>query len=421
MLSGFNSTACDLRNCNGSSETAAYIQNKLNQILPELASGEGKAAVIYMVPQSLLVSNPEAYKPKLVSIGPYHQGSPDLQPMEANKLLVVRDLCNLTGVTLVQLVHELDQEVKEPRIYYRQKIDLVGGDQALSAQLLIDGCFLFSYLGGLQPFINKSAQAKPAPHVYSMDSAIQHDILLLENQVPSCVLKAIVSAISLVHHQANVDTHINVACGFIEGLFQYIPTAVKPNKFDHLVDLCYQYRETGIRFKQMTQRPPISLLDITFSRGVLRIPRIVVDERTDYFLRNIVAYEQESFDSSGSYVTAYVLFMSQLVSKAEDVTLLSEKDILVHQLGSDEEVSDMFKKMSKGIVFDFDSEYHLKDVTVALEKHYRDRRNRWMALLRHTYFSNPWLILGAIVAMVAFALSVSQAALNFLRFARNPK
>ncbi|KAK8448633.1 hypothetical protein SEVIR_7G068100v4 [Setaria viridis] len=292
-----------------------------------------------------------------------------------------------------------------------------------------------------------------------MDSAIQHDILLLENQVPSCVLKAIVSAISLVHHQANVDTHINVACGFIEGLFQYIPTAVKPNKFDHLVDLCYQYlhptsqttrgahheipmpqgendwqqpevrrlrrareyRETGIRFKQMTQRPPISLLDITFSRGVLRIPRIVVDERTDYFLRNIVAYEQESFDSSGSYVTAYVLFMSQLVSKAEDVTLLSEKDILVHQLGSDEEVSDMFKKMSKGIVFDFDSEYHLKDVTVALEKHYRDRRNRWMALLRHTYFSNPWLILGAIVAMVAFALSVSQAALNFLRFARNPK
>ena len=116
----------------GSAGTAAYIQNKLNLVSSDLvAAGVGEAAaVIYRVPQKLRVSNTEAYQPMLVSIGPYHHGSPDLQEMEPTKCAVVLDLCKLTGVTLVQLVHMLDQEVKDPRKYYRSKMDMVG-DEAL--------------------------------------------------------------------------------------------------------------------------------------------------------------------------------------------------------------------------------------------------------------------------------------------------
>ncbi|KAL6848489.1 hypothetical protein ACP4OV_021783 [Aristida adscensionis] len=474
---------------NGVAAVAAYIHDELERHGQTVNAG-GVASVIYRVPENLRASNPDAYKPKLVSVGPYHHGSPELQPMEADKCGSLRTLCELAGVTVAELVAELKDKVKEPRMYYRQGIDM--DDDKLLAHLLIDGCFLFGYLGGLKGFKKPGAPPAPAPAppVYSVASGLQHDVLLLENQVPFAVLEAIASALPPAKDgTAAVDVG-ELAKEFIRGEFQYVPGSVDElDRFEHLVDLCYhylcptsrrayaaaaaepeqsssaasatpavstgdhqgitipqtqdqaepelrevrrlrratEYRESGIHLKPRTttttkttatQQQLVSVLDISFSRGELRIPRLVVDERTGRLLRNVVAYEQESFDSWGGHVTAYVLFMSQLMGRAEDVALLSEKGVVVHQLGSDEEVADVFRGAAKGVVFDFGDDYHLKDVTAALEEHRRDRRNRWAALLRHTYFSNPWLILGATVAMVAFVLSVTQAALNYFRFAR---
>ena len=69
------------------------------------------------------------------------------------------------------------------------------------------------------------------------------------------------------------------------------------------------------------------LLDVTFSDGVLRMAQLRVDERTNYILRNVLVYEQRYDDAATSgatsYVTAYVVFMSQLLGGPEDVALLS--------------------------------------------------------------------------------------------------
>jgi hypothetical protein len=51
----------------------------------------------------------------------------------------------------------------------------------------------------------------------------------------------------------------------------------------------------------------------------------------------------------GDDFTAYIVFLSQLISMPEDVTLLAQRQIIVHHLDSDDSVSDLFTMLSKDI------------------------------------------------------------------------
>ncbi|TVU33885.1 hypothetical protein EJB05_15698, partial [Eragrostis curvula] len=101
----------------------------------------------------------------------------------------------------------------------------------------------------------------------------------------------------------------------------------------------------------------------------------------------------------------------QAMCSHNDVTLLSQKGIVVHQMRTDEEVSILFGKIGKNVDFDPNGRYYLKYICEALEEHYRSRLNRWMAWLWQNHFSNPWLSLavvaGAIVGADRIALSIA--------------
>ncbi|XBI21949.1 hypothetical protein VPH35_063022 [Triticum aestivum] len=152
-----------------------------------------------------------------------------------------------------------------------------------------------------------------------------------------------------------------------------------------------QYHEAGIEFKRKehNKHNQPSLLDITFDKGEVEIPCLLIDENTICLFRNIVAFEQ-TCSQFGNDVTSYIAFMSQLVSTPCDVALLARKGIILHHMRTDEENAD----------FDQNGAHYLKSVCCMMEEYYQNRINRWMAWLWHNHLKNPWLVLAVVAAAI---------------------
>jgi hypothetical protein len=82
----------------------------------------------------------------------------------------------------------------------------------------------------------------------------------------------------------------------------------------------------------------------------MEIPCLVVDEHTGLLFRNLIAFEQ-TCPQFGDDFTAYIVFLSQLISMPDDVTLLAKREIIVHHLDSDEDVSEVIQWL-KVILYD---------------------------------------------------------------------
>ncbi|KAF7019097.1 hypothetical protein CFC21_032309 [Triticum aestivum] len=182
-----------------------------------------------------------------------------------------------------------------------------------------------------------------------------------------------------------------------------------------------QCLEAGIKFKkqELDKLHPHSLLDIKFSSGAMEIPCIFVDEFTETLFRNLVAFEQ-TCPQFGDDITAYIVFLSQLISMPEDVVLLARREIIVHHLDSDEMVSDLFTMLSKDVVFDFNGQHYLKTIRQMIEAYYQSRLNRWMAWLWLNHLRNPWLVLAAFATIVVLVCTVVQTVYGLLAYIDPP-
>jgi hypothetical protein len=179
--------------------------------------------------------------------------------------------------------------------------------------------------------------------------------------------------------------------------------------------------EVGVKFakRKYDKLDPHSLLGIKFSNATIEIPCLIIDEHTGFLFRNLIAFEQ-TCPQFGDDFTAYIIFLSQLISMPEDVTQLAKKEIIVHHLDSDEDVSDLFTSLSKDVVFDFNGEYYLKHLCQKMEAHYQNRLNRWMAWLWHYHLSNPWLMLGAVAGVVVLFCTIVQTVFGILAYLKPP-
>ncbi|CAL5029708.1 unnamed protein product [Urochloa decumbens] len=182
-----------------------------------------------------------------------------------------------------------------------------------------------------------------------------------------------------------------------------------------------QYLEAGIKFKKRDYDnfKPHSLLDVKFTNGTMEIPCIIVDEYTGTLFRNLIAFEQ-TCPQFGDDFTAYIVFLSQLISMPEDVTVLARREIIVHHLDSDEMVSDLFTMLSKDVVFDFNGQYYLKSLCLTMETYYQSRLNRWIAWLWLNHFSNPWLGLAAFTAVLVLVCTIIQTVFGILAYTNPP-
>ncbi|KAI9073470.1 hypothetical protein K1719_044565 [Acacia pycnantha] len=185
--------------------------------------------------------------------------------------------------------------------------------------------------------------------------------------------------------------------------------------------------ESGVSFEKVDNKP---LLHIKFQthrilsyflcfgcfpkssyfRARLRIPRLKVDDTTECVLRNLIAFEQCHYPDQ-PYICNYVSFIDSLIHTKDDVELLVEKEVIVHELGSDKEVATLVNGLCKHVVSD---KTCYKKIINDLNEHYQRQWNRTMAALRLVYFRDAWRASSTLVATAVLVFTI----FNFCRVVR---
>ncbi|XP_058745140.1 UPF0481 protein At3g47200-like [Vicia villosa] len=387
---------------------------------------------IYKIPSVVTNLNKKAYKPQAVSFGPYHYGEEHLMAMEVHKHRALVHFLKRCEKPIELVFQEMEQVVQELRDSYKPLDPIWILDTPKFIQMMIlDGCFTLEILRANDrvadyaendPIFSEHGKFYILPY-------IKRDMLMLENQISMTVL------LTLIQHETRLEqeydhellnqkivkllnprTHLIQSLGkclhildvYRKSLIQEEPshpTTHVPEDIDageEIIRSAVELHEAGIHFKKSKT---LSLKDISFDRGVLRLPTLVVDDTTEYMLLNIIAFERLHV-GAGNEITSFTYFMDTMVDNAMDVAILNRKGIIINGLGSDKVVSKLFNSLSRDIAVD---RHGVLDVVrTNMSKYCRKPWNRWHSNLIHTYFRNPWAIVSLIAGILLFVLTTVQ-------------
>ncbi|TVU24699.1 hypothetical protein EJB05_27152, partial [Eragrostis curvula] len=227
---------------------------------------------------------------------------------------------------------------------------------------------------------------------------------------------------------SNQDNHITLCClpttttGREIRLMQYLPNIreneqvtccnrAKKKKPPAAPRSAQKLWEAGIRFIRSETN---FLNDASFSSCSrrLRMPRVMLDDSTEHKYRNVMAFEAlYDAGAGGNDVTAYVMFLKDLVDSADDVELLREKGVLSHDLaGSDWAVVRLLNRLTRDVAKINKSTlcYVHKDVEDYCDHSLRVFIFRSWAKLKTTYLSSPWAFIGLVVGIFLLGTDITQ-------------
>ncbi|KAJ0778321.1 hypothetical protein HanLR1_Chr02g0070381 [Helianthus annuus] len=401
---------------------------------------------IFRVPQSLVEINKEAYRPRIVSIGPCHYGNKDLEMIQEHKWRFLDDMITRTNKQLDFLMKNIGSMENRIRDSYSESIDL--GSNDLAKMMVLDGVFLielFRKVGKLVP----AHQDDPIFKMAWISPFLMRDLLRIENQIPFFVLQKLYEVSKQEDHDCTLQSLILEFFNYMvdrpqEVLKKYanhdgkhlldffrksfinnnrdsvtsssvnrssmsrnsvVPEAIdKPNHSLKLIKPATKLVTAGVKFKANHQAD--SLLDIKFQDGLLLIPQINMDDFYSAFFLNCMAFEQCYFHCTKD-ITTYVVFMGCLMNTSADVSLLSHNKIIENYFGTDKEVAKFFNEVGKDVAFDIKNNY-LKDLFVELNEYCKNGWHVNWAGFKHTYFASPWAAVSAFAAVLLLSLAVLQ-------------
>ncbi|XP_048533243.1 UPF0481 protein At3g47200-like isoform X1 [Triticum urartu] len=415
---------------------------------PSTESAQWQWHCIYRVPACIKHLNLKAYQPQVVSLGPFHHGEPHLLPMDVHKRRSLLHLLRRARKPLSEFVVAVAGVAEQLEGAYQGLADdwrgALGCEEERRERFLemmvTDGCFLLEVMRTASGFeVNDYAPNDPvfSNHglLYTVPY-IRRDMIMIENQLPLLVLHKLL-AVETGKDEQNEElinrmvqrfltpaawppaTGVGLALHPLDILRRsllYGPTQTAPPAPpdyavpDDIIRSAEELYEAGVRFKRSRTS---SLLDISFHRGVLRLPAIVVDDTTEYMLLNLMAFER-LHAGAGNEVTAYVFFMDNMIDTAADVALLTCRRIVHNTVGSDKAVAKLFSGMSRDVVLEPQSA--LDDVHRQVNAYCRKRWNRWRANLVHTYFKSPWSFLSLAAAVFLLGMTIMQTVYTVLQF-----
>ncbi|KAI9126971.1 hypothetical protein K1719_001530 [Acacia pycnantha] len=409
----------------------------MNSLLEQAESAmAAECCCIYRVPDHIRRLNKDSFTPNVVSIGPFHYAHPRLQNMEKYKLLYLDQFCQIISVSLDTLVSFVEDIEPNIRLHYSEPIELSGKE--LAKVILLDSCFLFE-LFWRSFYTQWDSVTKLKPW---LDTAIRLDLILLENQLPFPGLEKLFSRVF-----SSSTTNNDNNPSFLHLTFEYFgsyntmkldPQGVSVSHFTdlirtfHLPPLDSQPRrltkspphlqsatelaQAGVKFRKIERS---SLLDFKFSRSILEIPKLEVDDSTEIWLRNLVALEQCHY-SSDSYITDYVTIMDFLINTSTDVDLLVQEEIIINRLGETNSVANLFNSLGKNIT-DVDFNSHFSYICKGLNVFYKSRWNNLKATLRRDYGNTPWKTAASMAGILLLLLSLIQAFSSILEVVQQYK
>ncbi|GAB2277552.1 hypothetical protein Dimus_012262 [Dionaea muscipula] len=344
------------------SQIAISVEKKLSS-LPFQSTN----SCIYRVPENLRKTNEEAYRPMVVSIGPFHHGDPKLLPMQEQKLSPAGD----------------------------EFIEMVLLDSAFIIETFLRGTGFHS--------------VDPPDRVFLRPKIIcqvVRDLKLLENQLPFFIIEKLYEHI--IKPNSPREYFRTVTCNFIN----LTPRVALPD-IKHFVDLLRTCSLPSTRRPEEVE-PGKMRGKIGFRVSITNLKEAGISYKMILNLSSEIWWHlSNAIIPLTSYIIDYVALLDFLIQTPKDVELLIEQKILENWLGNSEEAANVFNNLFKQVTI-ASSNFYYSSLCGQLERYYNTQCHKHMAMLKHDYFRHPWAIISFIFAILLFILALIQAVAGVL-------
>ena len=152
--------------------------------------------------------SPEDYEPKLVSIGPFHQGKDRLRSMETHKLHCLKLFLRRGQLGLDFYIIHMKRLEERARNCYLENFEM-SSDQFVE-MMLLDGCFVVQLL--LRGWIDGYDDDYPMVGTRYTPGFVFLDMLLFENQLPFFIILELIDLVGYSHIQFVGDLFETLLC-----------------------------------------------------------------------------------------------------------------------------------------------------------------------------------------------------------------
>ncbi|KAJ8565113.1 hypothetical protein K7X08_001573 [Anisodus acutangulus] len=319
------------------------------------------------------------YDPKVVSLGPYHHGKPELNFVEDFKPKALEMFIHGSNKSQDFFLEEIVREIEDFRSCYLEEFVNKYNDYEFARMMLIDSCFILNDIE-ISTRSTPNSASKQTNTIKHLGIAVylitRRDLYLLENQVPFQVLKLLVKL------------------RYGDGFYQF------EEKVKSYCSQMFFDKQEDIKMKNtIIETEPLHLLEV--------FRRVLVSDIDDE--ANVrqphSSYELCPNGPIDRAVVSYINFMKSLVISPNDVKELREEKIIFNTLGSDEEVVQVYKGLK---TYGADDPLLFKNVKRNIQEHYNSKGKTWIAELIDTYFNSPWSLTALVVTVFLTFLTVVQ-------------
>ncbi|KAL6654774.1 hypothetical protein ACP70R_008239 [Stipagrostis hirtigluma subsp. patula] len=343
-----------------SSSWVVEMEKILERTNPCLEIQEWRTPSVYRVPEWLRsTAKSQAYRPQVVSLGPFHHGEQQLKPMEEHKCRLMLHMVKRSKKPLPEFVKAVEAFADTLRLAYDGLDERWCGENTCRfVQMMVtDGGFLLEIMSAISRRTLDDYHAADDPIIsirglLSLMPRIRSDMCLVENQLPLLVLQTLEgvrSGTSPSYMEINKLVADFLCPGLVKGISLEVgnlglhpldiyhkcfcgptPTAEPHQDSDKcecasaMQHSAVELREAGVHIRKSSS---LSIRDIDFQDDILRIPPVEVGDGTEKVFLNLIAFEQ-LHSNAGTDATDYMIFMDNIINSEKDVALLRSKGIL---------------------------------------------------------------------------------------------